>query len=94
MKWFVPASNRPNTGILLSEMNPARKNLPLQVGKSIPVCGRRAVKTPAATPPKGKENTYTVWHEIILEPGTNIRYSLIQSTGFRVERMEPSFEFS
>jgi D-lyxose ketol-isomerase len=36
------------------------------------------VKTPAATPPKGKENTYTVWHEIILEPGD--QYTLQPNT--------------
>ncbi len=27
------------------------------------------VKMPKAIPPKGKQKTYTVWHEIILKPG-------------------------
>lgn len=27
------------------------------------------VEVPKAKPPKGRENTYTVWHEIILKPG-------------------------
>lgn len=33
------------------------------------------VKKPKAIPPKGRENTYTVWHEITLSPGQ--QYTLL-----------------
>lgn len=33
---------------------------------------------PKAKPPKGRENTYTVWHEIILRPGE--QYTLAPNT--------------
>lgn len=36
------------------------------------------VKSPKATPPKGRENTYTVWHEIVLLPGQ--QYTLHPNT--------------
>ncbi|MGE5224546.1 MAG: D-lyxose/D-mannose family sugar isomerase [Omnitrophica WOR_2 bacterium] len=35
-------------------------------------------KNPKAKPPKGRENTYTVWHEIILNPGD--QYTLTPNT--------------
>lgn len=36
------------------------------------------VKSPKAVPPKGREKTYTVWHEIILRPGQ--QYTLYPDT--------------
>lgn len=36
------------------------------------------VKNPKAKPPKGREHTYTVWHEIILKPG--MQYTLYPDT--------------
>lgn len=35
-------------------------------------------KNPKAKPPKGREHTYTVWHEIILKPG--MQYTLYPDT--------------
>lgn len=37
-----------------------------------------AVKIPKAVPPRGREKTYTVWHEIILKPGE--QYTLYPNT--------------
>jgi D-lyxose ketol-isomerase len=37
-----------------------------------------ATPNPKAKPPKGRENTYTVWHEIILRPGE--QYTLAPNT--------------
>ncbi len=34
--------------------------------------------TPKGRPPKGRENTYTVWHEIVLNPGD--QYTLMSNT--------------
>ncbi len=34
--------------------------------------------TPKGRPPKGRENTYTVWHEIVLNPGD--QYTLMPNT--------------
>ena len=37
-----------------------------------------ATPNPRARPPKGRENTYTVWHEILLRPGD--QYTLMPAT--------------
>lgn len=37
-----------------------------------------ATPNPKARPPKGREHTYTVWHEIILQPGD--QYTLMPDT--------------
>jgi len=37
-----------------------------------------AAAHPMAKPPKGRENTYTVWHEIILNPGE--QYTIMPNT--------------
>jgi D-lyxose ketol-isomerase len=37
-----------------------------------------AAASPAATPPAGREQTYTVWHEIVLSPGE--QYTLAPNT--------------
>lgn len=37
-----------------------------------------ASQSPHAMPPAGRENTYTVWHEIVLEPGD--QYTLTPNT--------------
>lgn len=36
------------------------------------------VTTPACKPPKGREATYTVWHEIVLNPGE--QYTILPDT--------------
>lgn len=36
------------------------------------------VANPKAVPPKGRENTYTVWHEVVLKPGS--QYTLYPDT--------------
>jgi len=38
----------------------------------------KPTSTPKARPPKGRENTYTVWHEIVLNPGD--QYTLMPNT--------------
>jgi D-lyxose ketol-isomerase len=37
-----------------------------------------AAKNPKAQPPKGRESTYTVWHEVVLNPGE--QYTLMPDT--------------
>ena len=42
------------------------------------MCPGRQHQIPKARPPQGRENTYNVWHEILLRPGD--QYTLMPNT--------------
>lgn len=69
-----PEHTHPNIGTNLGKEETFR----CRWGKIYLYITGEAVKSPKCKPPKGKEAYYTVWHEIILNPGE--QYTLAPNT--------------